>query len=508
MILIHPPLVKPSEPPPGIAKLFGALSGYGVPCRLVDANLEGILYLLAREVSPPDTWGRRAASSVRRNIASLRAMDAYRSPDRYKRAVTDLSRVLEMAAADTGVCMGLANYRHRSLSPVKSADLIRAAAEPEMNPFYPYFRERLSAVIAEAAPALVGISLNYLSQALSAFAMIGYLRKEHPGLRIVLGGGLVTSWMRNPGWKMPFAGLVDHLVAGPGETALLALAGIEEGEPTRTRPRYDVLPMAHYFAPGPVLPYSASSGCYWNRCAFCPERAERNPYAKTPDRTVIEDLASLTAEVKPSLIHLVDNALSPSLMRTLAQTPPGAPWYGFARITEDLADPDFCMALKRSGCAMLKVGLESGDQGVLDAMDKGVDLNVASVALGALKKAGIATYVYLLFGTPSETEREAQRTLSFTAAHADLIDFLNVAVFNLPAHAPEERLLDTEPFYEGDLCLYRAFVHPKGWDRRRVRLFLDRRFRKEPAIAAILRRDPPFFTSNHAPFFSLATGFF
>jgi len=37
-------------------------------------------------------------------------------------------------------------------------------------------------------------------------------------------------------------------------------------------------------------------------------------------------------------------------------------------------------------------------QGVLDSMDKGIDLDIVSLALKALKKAGIATYVYLLFG--------------------------------------------------------------------------------------------------------------
>jgi hypothetical protein len=30
---------------------------------------------------------------------------------------------------------------------------------------------------------------------------------------------------------------------------------------------------------------------------------------------------------------------------------------------------------------------------------------------------------------------------------------------------------------------------------------MDKEFRKHPAIAPILRREPPLFTSNHAPFF-------
>jgi hypothetical protein len=118
-----------------------------------------------------------------------------------------------------------------------------------------------------------------------------------------------------------------------------------------------------------------------------------------------------------------------------------------------------------------------------------------------LKKAGVATYVYLLFGTPMETEAEARKTMEFTARHRDQIDFLNLAIFNLPAWGDESQKLEVQKFYEGDLSLYVHFHHPRGWDRNRVRTFLDKEFKRHPAIAPILRKDPPFFTSNHAPFF-------
>jgi len=66
---------------------------------------------------------------------------------------------------------------------------------------------------------------------------------------------------------------------------------------------------------------------------------------------------------------------------------------------------------------------------------------------------------------------------------------------------PETAPLETAPFYEGDLSLYRRFSHPRGWNRADVRRFLEREFRRHPALTPILQRDPPFFTSNHAPFF-------
>jgi radical SAM superfamily enzyme YgiQ (UPF0313 family) len=295
---------------------------------------------------------------------------------------------------------------------------------------------------------------------------------------------------------------VDHLVEGPGEEFLLGLSGVAGECRHYAPPEYDQLPLQKYLAPGLILPYAAASGCYWNGCSFCPERAEGNDYRPLPVERALSDLRDLTARTGPVLIHLLDNAISPALLRGLAERPPGAPWYGFARFDRDLAEPDFCRALKRSGCVMLKLGLESGDQGVVDRLNKGIDLVTASRVLANLQQAGIAVYLYLLFGTPAETEAEARRTLEFVVRHRDSIAFLNRALFNMPAFGAEAAEHDVEPFYEGDLSLYSAFRHPCGWNRAKVRRFLNSEFNRHPAVAAILRKDPPLFTSNHAPFFT------
>ncbi len=559
MVLIHPPVVKACEAPGGPARLAGALRRQGVACHIWEANAEGQLALMesaAREAGagardgathPPvrggwaehdiapggpvearsgdhvgdgalpgagrliddaplltDSWTRRAARHREANLDRLRSWEAYGNPDRYRRAVADLNRLLAMAAKPYGVRLSLADYEADSLSPVRSEDLLRAAASPEANPFHPWFRRRLPEVLAESPVSHVGFSLNYLSQALTTFAMIGLIRREYPHLRIVLGGGLVTSWMRRPGWLSPFGEVIDELIAGPGEAPLLGMFG-KAHEGGGDLPDFDGFSAAGYLAPGAVLPYSASGGCWWRRCSFCPERAEGTPYRPLPAGRASADLRVLVKRERPALIHLLDNALSPALLKSLAAQPPGAPWYGFTRITPQLADRDFCSRLKGSGCVMLKLGLESGDQGVLDALHKGIDLETAAAVLENLKAAGIATYVYLLFGTPAETREAAGRTLEFTTVHAGEIDFLNLAVFNLPAYGSDAEGLDTGEFYEGDLSLYRRFAHPSGWHRGEVRRFLESEFKKEPAIAAILRRDPPFFTSNHAPFLVMAT---
>lgn len=497
MLLIFPPMAKACEPPAGIARLAAALKGQGFPCRTLDANLEGQLWLLDQPSSASDTWSRRAYKGRSRNLTALRDIETYRNPDRYRRASSDLNRLLAVSASEHNVTIGLADYQHETLSPVRSADLCAAAEHPEQNPFFPYFSQRLPELLVDTAMA--GFSLNYLSQALCTFAMIGYLRREYPAVKIVLGGGLVTSWMQRPGWRSPFGALVDSMISGPGEAPLLELLGAHGAPSRHTVPDYSGLPLGEYLSPGVILPYSAASGCYWNGCSFCPERAEGNAYHPIPARRVLSDLKLLVEQTAPRLIHLLDNAVSPALLRTLAESPPGAPWYGFARIDEQLADPEFCRALKRSGCAMLKLGLESGDQDVLNRMNKGIELGVASRVLNALQDAGIAVYCYLLFGTPGETEFAARRTLEFVVRHHGAITFLNLAVFNMPLHGEEAGAYGYEPFYEGDLSLYTAFHHPDAWNRKQVRRFLEGEFKRHPAIAAIVRNDPPQFSSNHAP---------
>jgi hypothetical protein len=502
MLLIYPPVAKPCEPPAGIAKLAGALHAHGVPCRVLDASLEGLLYLLEQPPAATDTWTRRAWKNLPRHLDDLRKMPTYRAPDRYARAVSDLNRLLAVAGRPSSAVVGLADYQQPHLSPLRSADLLTAAAYPEHNPFYPWFSRRLPELLDGVR--LVGLSLNYLSQALSTFAMVGFLKERFPGLKVALGGGLVTSWLARPGWRDPFTGLVDHLVSGPGEGPLLALNGIAGAKERHVRPRYDSLPLSEYLAPGLILPYSAASGCYWNGCSFCPERAEGNRYRPVPVGETLADLQALIVQMRPALLHLLDNAVSPALLQALVANPPGVPWYGFARISPELVDPAFCRALKGAGCVMLKLGLESGDQGVLDRLGKGIDLGTATRVLENLKEAGIAVYLYLLFGTPAEAEEEARRTLVFVVRHRKEIGFLNLALFNMPVFGADAAAHDIQPFYEGDLSLYTGFRHPRGWDRQQVRRFLTREFAREPAVAAILRNDPPLFTSNHAPFFTVS----
>src|SRR5690606_13950351 len=109
---------------------------------------------------------------------------------------------------------------------------------------------RLDRALSGTAPRIVGLSINFLNQALSAFALLGILRRDHPGVRILVGGGLVSSWLGRPGWADPFRDLADEWIAGAGERPLLRAAELP-GEPDDFPvPDFNPFRGEEYLAPG------------------------------------------------------------------------------------------------------------------------------------------------------------------------------------------------------------------------------------------------------------------
>lgn len=498
MLILYPPVAKPSEPPAGLALLAGTLQSHQLPCTVVDLNIEGLLYLLANAKIGSDTWSKRAYKNRTANIQSIRSRPLYSNLAKYQKTVLELNRLLE-TFGDGEAMASLANYHDNTLSPLRSEDLHYIAKFPEKNLFFSFFLETIPPLIEQHNPQYLGLSINYLSQALTGFALLGFIKKIAPQIKVIVGGGLITSWMRNPLWQQPFNNLVNFCIDGCGEKPLLDILGVPMTKPAT--PRYDQFPIDKYMAPGFILPYSCSSGCFWNKCSFCPERAEGNLFTGKTFEQIHHELALLIQQTNPVLLHFLDNALPPAILDRFSAEIPGVPWYGFVRATHHFLDFEFCHNLKKSGCVMLKLGIESGDQGVLDRMGKGIEIGTVSKVLQNLNKAGIATYIYLLFGTPEESYLEAKKTLEFTANHHQYISFLNLAIFNMPINTGMRSALPTSTFNEGDLSLYTDFSHSLGWSRKKVRTFLDREFKKHPHIKKIIHRDPVIFTSNHASFF-------
>jgi len=528
VLLVHPPAVKPAEPPLGTAVLLSHLRGSGFSAEAIDANLGAYLYLLGEDrlrAAAGDTAStplRRAVRNAPRALSFLRSRAAAGSFPRYASAVRHLNGALSAHRGRSGSeRLTLGDYTHGGFSEFSPADLDRMASGGEETVFTRYYDEVLLPKIGEIRPGTVAISVHYRHQVLAAFELAGRLRRRLPSARILGGGGMFTSWrkgLRTAGLRFfPFHGVGF----GPGETVLSAAAAgslpagesfFEGGEEVAFLPDYGFAPLSSYLSPEPVLPVASSRGCYWRKCSFCPEAVSPVHAYRGADAAAFPALLrTLSRRYGVSRFHLTDDAIPPAVLRAMAgrkKALKGLAWHGFARFEPALRDPGFASDLAAAGCAMLQLGLESGSQGLLDRTGKGTRVADASTILKNLSRAGIAAYVYVMLGVPGETRTDAEKTVAFLAEHAENIGFLNLSILNLPREAAgpsrsRRGLAADEALPEANdpLGLYRPVPERDGWGRATARRFLQKELLGNPSIRAIAGRTPPWFTSNHAFFF-------
>ncbi len=526
VLLLQPPALKPAEPPLALAILLAHLRAQKLTATAIDANLAAYLYLLdgewltTRAGDAVETNLRRALRHRSSSLLLLRSAAAAQNFARYNTAVRYLNRLLALWNSPNGdERLTLGDYQHAGLSPFNPEDLEQLASGAAATLFASYFHEELLPQIIAAQPRIIAISINFLHQALPSFELAGLLRRALPDVLLVAGGGLITSWqepLRRLDLRLsPF----DRLVFGPGETALTALAKDEVDESYTMAdattisfvPDFSFARISDYFSPHPVLPLSASRGCYWQRCLFCPEAtAPVHPYTATRPTELPLMMRQLADSYGVRHIQLTDNAVPVNMLKVLAEhaeTLADLNWFGFVRFEPILEDVAFVARLAQSGCRMLQLGLESGSQNVLDRLGKGVSLESVAKILANLAAAGIASFVYIMLGTPGETEADAEQTLAFLELHAAEIGFLNLAIMNLPRASglldnPQEYGIAAAEPIEADspLGLYQKFHSDSEWNRAAARRFLEQRLLGSAAIREIVNRTPPLFTSNHAVF--------
>lgn len=103
----------------------------------------------------------------------------------------------------------------------------------------------------------------------------------------------------------------------------------------------------------------------------------------------------------------------------------GITWSCLGRV--DMVDPEILSAMKAAGCWQIGYGIESGDQGILDLVEKKIKLERVRQALRWTKEAGIMTKGFFILGFPTETNGTMQKTMDFAKKNA--LD--DISVFKL-----------------------------------------------------------------------------
>jgi radical SAM superfamily enzyme YgiQ (UPF0313 family) len=158
----------------------------------------------------------------------------------------------------------------------------------------------------------------------------------------------------------------------------------------------------------------ASRGCPF-QCNWCAKPISGNRYQLRPARDVAEEMALLKScgvehiwfgdDVFALNRHWVKELASQVKERNAA-----LPFKVQSRA--DLMHEDTVQNLKAAGCVEVWIGVESGSQLILDAMDKGIRVDQVVEARKRLKKAGIRACFFLQFGYPGETWAELQKTIA------------------------------------------------------------------------------------------------
>lgn len=86
-------------------------------------------------------------------------------------------------------------------------------------------------------------------------------------------------------------------------------------------------------------------------------------------------------------------------------------WSCLTRV--DIISDSLIALMKKSGCTKIVVGIESGNERILQFINKNTTLNMIRNAVGILRRHNMFWAGFFLFGLPTETEAEILDTLSF-----------------------------------------------------------------------------------------------
>jgi radical SAM superfamily enzyme YgiQ (UPF0313 family) len=135
----------------------------------------------------------------------------------------------------------------------------------------------------------------------------------------------------------------------------------------------------------------------------------------------------------------IDEMISPKHFTWLAEGIKEAnldiSYYALTKPTKEFT-PQILKVIAESGCKYLLWGLESGNQRVLDLMDKGSKIEDVSQVLKNAHAAGIANHVFLICGFPTETEDEFAQTVKFLDDHREYIYAVHRGTFSLEPESP------------------------------------------------------------------------
>jgi anaerobic magnesium-protoporphyrin IX monomethyl ester cyclase len=198
----------------------------------------------------------------------------------------------------------------------------------------------------------------------------------------------------------------------------------------------------------PYITTTTSRGCP-GQCTFCPAA---NFYgSKIRFRSAESTVDEMAYYVGKGFreVYFRDETFTASRKRTVAicegilRRGLDVTWICNARV--GTVDRETMALMKRAGCHLIKVGVESGVQDILDRARKGITVEGTRQFFAWAHEVGMDTHAHLMLGMPSDNAETIQRTIDFvlevdptTATFGICTPYPGTALFSeVVAAAPE-----------------------------------------------------------------------
>ncbi len=439
-------------------------------------------------------WTERNLDAVTDAIKTFKNARRFQDYRQYKRSCHVLDAFFRLLSA-VHFPTEITAADFTSAQSVNSPVGIFAFCDGSLNPYVSFYEKILLPHVAEFDPTAVGISMEFASQSVQALVLGKMLKERFPTVHVTMGGAYLSQWvllMQEPQleWlfkctdtvvcgegEEAFTGLLDRLAADEALDGLPNLLHVDRSTGMVSRfeglsypdvaeippPDFSDLDLDAYLIPQTVLPYCISRGCYWGKCVFCQNRYGDNRmrrYQTVPVEKALAEMSALAERYRTNHFNFSNDVVDPRYLERFSRAALASGkhfiWNTDLR-AEKRFDADLCKLMADAGLNSVAIGLESGCQRTLDAMNKGKDIKVVGQVMKDLYDNGVATQAMGIFGFPGETESEAEYTVRFLEENQDRVSYYVVGLLMVVPgsrmHEDPETYGVTSISYAGNLLM-------------------------------------------------------
>ncbi len=351
--------------------------------------------------------------------------------------------------------LGLASIAAYLLERGVQVDIIDCYARPDSD-------RAIRDYVRQHRPAWLGLSCT-TSSFLDGVRIAELAREACPGLKVMAGGAHVSALKEALLQDYP---QLDALVVGEGEESLYQLVSAEGDDYTAISgvvcrnaagdavfsgyrdpalilddlpfPAYDKLegfPEAYQlpifnYPKAPNTSCISSRGCPY-ACSYCDRSVFRRTFRYNSADYLYRHMKHLRERYNIRHINFYDDQFTFHRQRVIdfcqrmIDEPLGMTFN--CAIRAEHVDDELIGLMKRAGCWMMSLGIETGDPDLLAQHRQNPDLDMLANTIRLIKKHGIRVKGLMMVGLPGESEQSVRRSIDYILKLP--IDDLNVAKF-------------------------------------------------------------------------------